>query len=58
MSDLTKCEGTGCIVKDSCYRYTAPDSDRQPYFSTPPLKTSRQHDGVSCNYYWHNANRN
>lgn len=54
MADITKCEGTGCTVKDSCYRYTAPDGVRQVYFTTVPLETSRQHDGMTCEYYWKN----
>ncbi len=58
MADITKCEGTGCTAKDSCYRYTAPDGVRQVYFTTVPLETSRQHDGINCQYYWDIANRN
>lgn len=54
MADITKCQGTGCIVKDSCFRYTAPDGERQSYFTDPPLKASQQHDGKTCEYYWKN----
>lgn len=54
MADITKCEGTGCIVKETCYRFTAPDGIRQAYFIKPPLETSLQHDGITCNYYWLN----
>lgn len=33
MADITKCKGINCPVKDSCYRYTAKDSEyRQSYF--------------------------
>lgn len=52
MADITKCEGTGCIIKNDCYRFTAPDSLRQAYFAKVPLETSRQHDGITCQYYW------
>ncbi len=56
MADITKCQGTGCIVKDSCFRYTytAPDGEMQSYFAEPPLKASQQHDGMTCEYYWKN----
>jgi hypothetical protein len=54
MADITKCEGTGCIIKNDCYRYTAEDSLRQAYFEKPPLETNRQHDGITCEYYWQN----
>lgn len=54
MTDITKCQGTGCIVKETCYRYTAPDSERQSYFIEPPIQASRQHDGMNCSYYWKN----
>ena len=54
MADITKCEGTGCIVKDICYRYTAPDGLRQSYFIEIPLTKSSVHDGKHCNYYIEN----
>ena len=25
MSDISKCNGVNCPIKDKCYRYTAPD---------------------------------
>ena len=31
MPDITKCTGTGCTMKEHCYRYTAPDSYCQAY---------------------------
>jgi len=54
MSDITKCNSEDCPVRDECYRYTAKPSDRQSYFSTPPLKRSVI-DGkniVTCEFYW------
>jgi hypothetical protein len=47
MTDITKCEGTNCPVKQSCYRYTAKVNEhRQSYFTEPPIK-----DG-ECEMYW------
>jgi hypothetical protein len=37
MADITKCEGKDCPLKESCYRYTAIDSEyRQAYFTESP----------------------
>jgi len=45
MSDISKCAGKGCPLKETCYRYTAPDSQRQAYANFEYL------DGW-CYYYW------
>ena len=31
MSDVTKCPGTDCPIRDTCYRFTAPSSGLQSY---------------------------
>lgn len=51
MPDITKCIGTQCEIKETCYRYTSKQSEfRQSYFSTPPLKVNK--DGKQeCEYY-------
>lgn len=37
MSDITKCKGTDCPVKEGCYRFTAPDNGQyQSYFVEVP----------------------
>ena len=46
MSDITKCSGTDCPHKESCYRFTAPEGHYQSYFLNPPL------DGTNCDMYW------
>lgn len=45
MADISKCLGTGCPQKQSCYRYLAPENDWQSYM--PP-----EWDGTECEYYW------
>ena len=47
MPDITMCEGTGCKVKDKCYRHTAePHPYRQSWFMNVPGKDK------TCEYYW------
>jgi hypothetical protein len=46
MPDITMCKGTGCPVKDECYRFTASPSDYQSYFVDPPIKDGK------CEMYW------
>jgi len=51
MADITKCSGEGCPLKDMCYRFTAPGSEYQAYFTTPPVK-----DG-ECEMFWGDASK-
>jgi len=38
MTDITMCKGQDCLLRESCYRYTAPANPyRQSYFLTEPL---------------------
>ena len=46
MTDITKCWGHGCALKESCYRFTAPEGMYQSYFMNPPIKNGK------CEYYW------
>lgn len=53
MPDITMCHGTGCPVKEDCYRYTAkPNKYRQSYFTDPPV----DEDG-NCEYFWEDKQR-
>lgn len=45
MSDITMCEGKGCDLKSTCYRYKADPGYRQSYFIDSPIE-----DG-QCDYY-------
>ena len=54
MPDISKCKGTDCPLKESCYRYTAIDSEyRQSYFMKAPY--NKEED--KCNHYWTNSDR-
>ena len=46
MSDITKCMGQGCPIKDTCKRYTAKESIWQSYFWESPIKDGK------CDMYW------
>ena len=45
MTDITKCDGVGCLVKDRCRRFTAPASARQSWL-TPTIVDGR------CDLFW------
>ena len=46
MSDITKCKGQGCPVKELCKRYTAKESFLQSYFIESPIKDNK------CEMFW------
>lgn len=47
MPDITMCEGEGCTIRDTCYRYTSkPCQYRQAYFTSSPCNTT----GTACSY--------
>lgn len=59
MSDITKCSGINCPIKDSCYRfYSKPDSIHQSWFVETPGKWTENPPGSAlpnqfeCSMYW------
>lgn len=64
MSDIAMCEGTGCPMRESCYRYNAEPNlseakNRQSYFMVVPLKwlnfmQEGSHNPIvaECEEYW------
>ena len=44
MADITKCKGTYCPIKESCYRFTAQKSELQSYFLESPIKENGKCD--------------
>lgn len=45
MSDITKCTGLNCPIKESCYRfYSTPDSMNQSWFIGVPGKWDAEDD--------------
>lgn len=50
-SDITKCYGDGCPIKDNCYRYTTPQNQyRQSYFAAIPGNIKE--DKFVCEMFW------
>jgi hypothetical protein len=52
MTDITKCWGHGCDLKESCYRFTASEGMSQSYFMNSPIKDGK------CEYQWETLNTN
>ncbi len=50
MSDITKCKGEGCPMKETCRRFTANEGPMQSYFAEIPLIIIR--NIASCDMYW------
>jgi hypothetical protein len=46
MSDITKCSGFNCPIKDNCKRCKAIDGNWQYYFTEPPYKNGE------CEMFW------
>lgn len=47
MSDITKCEGTNCPLKENCFRFTAIGNPiYQSYFVDIPFKDNK------CEMFW------
>jgi hypothetical protein len=53
MADISMCRDHFCVLKESCYRYTATPSTYQSYFTTSPRV-----NGLDCNYYWKTKTKN
>ena len=41
MADITKCKGTDCPLKETCYRFLAMEVLRQSYFIEVPFKDGK-----------------
>lgn len=51
MADISMCPGTGCPVKEKCYRFTATASEfMQSYFFEPPFEIVD--NAFTCEMYW------
>ena len=50
MSDITKCPGNGCPIKDKCYRHSAKDGVWQSWFTKEPFKIKKK--VFTCDMFW------
>ena len=46
MTDITKCTGDGCALKETCYRFTATTGMYQSFFFGVPIRNGK------CESYW------
>jgi hypothetical protein len=46
MSDITKCKGVNCSIKETCKRFTSESGFIQSWFSESPIKDGK------CEMYW------
>ena len=52
MADITKCNGENCVLRDGCYRFTAPTSMvGQVYFCSTPIDYTIIKKG-KCDHLW------
>lgn len=53
MTDITKCvnaeDGKGCPVRETCYRWTALDSENQDY---QYFFDESDPEPINCEHYW------
>lgn len=52
MSDISKCGGTGCKIKDRCYRYTAPSNPHWQAWA--PFYNDLKEHGTFCDSFVQN----
>ena len=56
MADITKCSNEDCIMKQKCYRYTAPSSIY--WQAVAKFVPKRNHiDNFKCDLFWENDKR-
>lgn len=52
MPDITKCKGTGCPIKEKCYRYYSSESGEwQSWFTESPIRMLED-KSMKCDMYW------
>lgn len=51
MSDIAMCLWTDCLMKNKCWRYSAPRDKYQTYFIEPPIEDWK------CEYFWEMENK-
>lgn len=49
MADISKCDGRACPLKESCWRFLAPESDWQTYAN---FDAFFDHKENKCDHYW------
>tara|TARA_R110000851_G_scaffold90052_1_gene196473 strand:+ start:263 stop:478 length:216 start_codon:yes stop_codon:yes gene_type:complete len=53
MADITMCNGKGCTMTETCYRFKAPKGYYQAFFTESPNDNKVDDDNNTiCQYYW------
>ena len=53
MADITMCNGNGCTMKETCYRFKASKGYYQSFFADSPHDNKVDDDNNTiCQYYW------
>jgi len=53
MADITMCNGKGCTMRNTCYRFKAARGEYQAYFTESPHNNKVDEDNNTiCEYYW------
>ena len=53
MADITMCNGKGCTMRNTCYRFKAARGEYQAYFTESPHNNKVDEDNNTiCQYYW------
>ena len=53
MADITMCNGEGCTMRNTCYRFKAARGEYQAYFTESPHNNKVDEDNNTiCEYYW------
>lgn len=54
MPDISMCDGVGCPIQNSCYRFTASPSRWQSYLSVSPYERERK----ACDFFMEDPYKN
>jgi len=53
MADITMCNGKGCTMRNTCYRFKAARGEYQAYFTEIPHNNKvDEGNNTICEYYW------
>ena len=53
MADITMCNGKGCTMRNTCYRFKAARGEYQAYFTESPHDNKvDEANNTICEHYW------
>lgn len=54
MTDIAKCNGENCLLKEKCWRFTSPVNMTKQLWFIPPYDEEKEW----CEYFWDNKEKN